>query len=334
MALQIIDRAAWGARYGDGDGPAPLPATAGVYLHHSATVAPDLVPPFDDDDQAVRQLEAIGQQRFGCGISYTLVITPSGRTYEGHSIGRRGTHTRGLNSTARAIVLVGNYARGRVTDDQVESCAQVLVDGWRRGWWPAPELAGGHRDAPDAATECPGDYAAAAIPVINDRARQLAALDQEEDPMPVTISEDDAELIAQKVWAKQFRETDAAGIKLPAMSAGTRLDAIHRLGALGKLRDGELRKTLTELGARDVADLIDVELIPELLTELGRRLYAAPPPAAAAESVPAAFVAADLAADELRAHDPAVDGPPVEHADAYSEPVESYGQPIGARLTF
>jgi N-acetylmuramoyl-L-alanine amidase len=273
--VHIIDRASWGARYPDGDDTSTLPASY-VFLHHSATVAPDLVPPFTDDDAAVRQLEAIGQQRFGAGISYTFAVTPTGRVYEGHSVERQGTHTRNLNDAARAIVLVGNYATHRPTDAQVESVAQLLVHGWRKGWWRSPKLAGGHRDAPGAATECPGDHAETAIPIINARARQLAALDPKEATM--TISDKDAERIAYFVWKHQHPETDAGGIKLPKMSASRRLDAIHRLGALGKLRDSELRKGIAALKA---ADLIDVDSIPELLTELGRRLYQAAPPAAA-----------------------------------------------------
>lgn len=284
--MNIISRAEWGAQHPDGDGPAPLPAAA-VYLHHSVTVAPDLVPPFDDDDAAVRQLEAIGQQRFGCGISYTLVVLPSGRAYEGHSIGRRGTHTKGLNSSARAIVLVGNYSTRRVTSQQVETVAQLLVDGWRRGWWTSPELAGGHRDAPGAATECPGDHAAAAIPTINARARQLAArepIDQEDDD-DMAISDEDAEKIAAKVWAKQFRETTAAGITLPPMSAGSRLDAIHRLGALGKLRHAQMRAELAALDPAEVAEMVPVEVASEVIAQLGRRLYQAPPPTGAPATV-------------------------------------------------
>jgi hypothetical protein len=87
--MKIISRGEWGARYGDGFAPAPLPASE-VWLHHSVTVAPDLVPPFDDEYVAMRTLERIGQERFGGGISYTWAAMPSGRIYQGHSVGRRG----------------------------------------------------------------------------------------------------------------------------------------------------------------------------------------------------------------------------------------------------
>jgi hypothetical protein len=173
-AVQIISRTRWGARYAAGAGPAPLPARE-VWLHHSVTIAPDLVPPFDDEDQAMRQLEQIGQNRFHRGVSYTFAAMPTGRIYEGHGIDRLGAHTKNRNGFARAIVLVGNYDVDDVTEDQVDSIAQLLVDGQRAGWWLHARLNGGHQQAPGAATECPGKHGMAAIADINTRAAQLLA---------------------------------------------------------------------------------------------------------------------------------------------------------------
>lgn len=183
MSLTIIGRGEWGARYPDGFADAPLPAE-GVYLHHTVTVAPDLAPPFTDDDAAVRTLERIGQERFGGGISYTFAITPVGRVYEGHSVWRRGAHTKGLNTTHRAIALIGDYTRTAPTPQMVESCAALLVHGRRAGWWIRPRLEGGHRDAPGASTSCPGDAGHAAIAKINQRAAVLAA-DSEDEGMSI-----------------------------------------------------------------------------------------------------------------------------------------------------
>jgi hypothetical protein len=175
----IVSRKEWGARYADGDyadGPksAPLPARE-VWLHHSDTKAPDLIPPFDDEDAAMRHLEDIGQQRFGCGVSYTFAVMPSGRIYEGHAIDRRGTHTKNRNGIARAIVLVGNYGVDDVTGEQREAVAELMAHGRAAGWWRSEQLAGGHRQAPGAATECPGQYGMAAIPDINQRALAISA---------------------------------------------------------------------------------------------------------------------------------------------------------------
>jgi len=172
--VDIIARDEWGADHGDGFGWAPTPAE-GVWLHHTVTVAPDLEPPFDDDAAAVRTLEHIGESRFGGGISYTFVVTPVGLAFEGHSVDRRGAHTKGFNTSHRAIAWVGNYHANRPSDAMVEATAQLLVHGKREGWWKYARLTGGHRDAPGAATTCPGDHADAEIATVNRRAAELEA---------------------------------------------------------------------------------------------------------------------------------------------------------------
>lgn len=168
---EIISRAAWGARYPAGFGVAPLPAQT-VWLHHSVTIAPDLVQPFDDDYAAVRQLEQIGHSRFGGGISYTFCVTPAGLVFEGHGVGRLGAHTYGHNLTGRGIVLVGDYTSREPTSAQLDAVGWLLHTGHAAGWWLAPRLTGGHRDV--KATGCPGDAAYALIPEMNRRAAALA----------------------------------------------------------------------------------------------------------------------------------------------------------------
>lgn len=180
--MEIISRAQWGAQYSAGAGPAPLPAKE-VWLHHSATSAPDVLPPFDDEDLAMRQLEEIGQQRFGQGISYTWAAMPSGRIYEGHGVATLGAHTKNRNGIARAVVVVGNYNDYTLTDEQIENIAQLLVDEWRAGHLVTPKLNGGHRDVPHGTpTECPGRWAELRIPDINERAAELAALSPAHEP--------------------------------------------------------------------------------------------------------------------------------------------------------
>jgi len=187
--MQIITRKQWGAVHEDGFGTAPLPADE-LWLHHSVTIAPDLVPPYDDEYAAMRTLERIGEQRFGRGISYTFAAMPTGRIYEGHGIGRKGAHTGGRNSIARAIVLVGNSDTNDVTDAQIEQVAQLVVHGYRQGWWKRPRLNGGHQQAPGAATGCPGRFGMRAIPLINARAAAiLAGSEQPEEDDDLTPAE-------------------------------------------------------------------------------------------------------------------------------------------------
>lgn len=148
--MRIISREEWGARYSAGFAPAPLPAKE-LYLHHTVTRP-------NDGFGAIRQLDDIGQSRFGGGVSYTFIITPNGAVYEGHGINRRGAHTGGRNSIARAIAWVGDYDTNRPPRTMVDSTIELVRYGHERGWWPN-KLTGGHRDAPGANTACPGRYA-------------------------------------------------------------------------------------------------------------------------------------------------------------------------------
>jgi hypothetical protein len=167
--VKIVTRREWQAQSRDGTGPAPLPAQR-LYLHHSGGSA-------RNGAAAIRQLEQIGQDRFGAGISYSFAVTPDGTVYEGHSIGRVGTHTKGLNSTARAICAVGNYESARPHIDMLRGIADLIAYGVEQNWWPG--LTGGHRDAPGAATACPGRHLYAAIPDL----RRMAAERPQEDDM-------------------------------------------------------------------------------------------------------------------------------------------------------
>jgi hypothetical protein len=190
VLLEIIPREEWGAVHDDGFGDAPLPAEE-MWLHHSAALMPDVEwvdrdrDGVDDSEAAaMRQLEAIGEDRFGRGISYTHGVVPAGRIYEGHGVGRQGAHTKGRNSRARAICWLGNFDVHKPTAAMIRATAWLLQEYVRRGWLLRPRLNGGHQQAPGAATACPGRYAMAAIPEIN----RLAA------GPPITLEDDDVNL--------------------------------------------------------------------------------------------------------------------------------------------
>jgi hypothetical protein len=172
--IEIIPRARWGARFAAGFGEAPVPA-ARVWLHHSETASAGARAPLDADIATVQALEWIGQERFGGGISYSWAVTEAGRVFEGAGARRRGSHTKGDNTHGRGIVLLGGYMTREPTLAQLQAVPELLAHGARAGWWELPELAGGHRDAPGAATACPGDRAYARIREINTRAAQLWA---------------------------------------------------------------------------------------------------------------------------------------------------------------
>lgn len=168
MTHRIIPRAEWGARYDNGAGSRKLPARE-AWLHHTVTIAPDTVAPFDDEVASMRDLERIGQSRFGRGISYTRLVFPGGNVYEGHSIDRIGAHTAGHNTVAVAYSLVGNYEVADMPDAMVDAVAWALAHDFLNGWIDAVPLDGGHRDL--KATACPGRFAYALIGEINRRAK-------------------------------------------------------------------------------------------------------------------------------------------------------------------
>lgn len=168
--VEIIGRSVWRPAYPLGRA-APLPAGE-VWLHHDDTKAGR--EPRDEAAECahMRQLEAVGHERFGGTVSYTFAVMPSGRVYEGHGVDRRGTHTKGHNTVGRAIVVVGEFGGAVPTPAALESIAQLLADGARAGWWRTPALTGGHRDV--RGTACPGDRLYGLIRDINARAAALA----------------------------------------------------------------------------------------------------------------------------------------------------------------
>lgn len=177
--MEIIPREQWGAQYARGFGPAPLPAQE-LWLHHSVTKSAGIGATFEQDCAGVRQLEQIGQDRFGGGISYTFVACESGRVFEGHGVDRQGAHTGGRNSISRALCLLGDYQIRPPTSPQLAATAELVAHGHACGWWDACRLDGGHRDAPGASTSCPGDQAHALIPEINQAAQTGGDMTPEE----------------------------------------------------------------------------------------------------------------------------------------------------------
>lgn len=168
--MDIILRTKWGARYARGFAAAPLPAKE-LWLHHSVTKSAGPNASFDADAATIRAIESIGQSRFGGGISYTFLITASGRVFEGHGVDRRGAHTGGRNTIARAICLVGDFDTNTVPPRMALAIAELVRFGASRGWWPLG-INGGHRDAPGASTACPGRFAHRLIPELNGIIRQ------------------------------------------------------------------------------------------------------------------------------------------------------------------
>lgn len=305
--MAIITRERWGARHEDGFGDAPLPAEE-MWLHHSAALMPDVEwvdrdrDGVDDSEAAaMRQLEQIGEDRFGRGISYTHGVVPAGRIYEGHGVDRQGAHTKGRNSIARAIVWLGNFDIHKPTKAMIRATAFLLQEYVRRGWLRHARLSGGHQQAPGAATACPGKWAMAAIPEIN----RLAA------GPPIRLEDDDVELsdrlppikladgrmhtltvgdvlhgMAQYIggngkatgpltahphgqYVSRILAIPGIDAKLDAIAAGGSVDVAE----LARLTGAALLPMVEDI-ARRVAGTDNAALVDELLAELGDALTA------------------------------------------------------------
>jgi len=152
--VSIASRASWGARFRDGDiGLSGLAAE--VIFHHTVTATLPATATVAQERAQMQHLESIGQNRFGQGISYNLIIFPSGRAYQGVSWGRRGTHTGGRNSTARGIAFAGNFDQHQLSAQALATAAAIYRHG-RGRWWRTDAPVRGHRDV--SATACPGRH--------------------------------------------------------------------------------------------------------------------------------------------------------------------------------
>lgn len=162
--VDIFGRSTWGARYADGDLDLHGPALE-VFVHHTvtATLSPNASP--DKEREQMRTIEGIGQSRFGTGISYNVLIFPSGRAYRGVSWDRRGTHTGGRNSTARSLSFAGNYDTNEPTDAAIATAAEIYEAG-KGVWWREGAPLRGHREV--SQTACPGRHLYARIGDIRD----------------------------------------------------------------------------------------------------------------------------------------------------------------------
>ena len=154
----IASRATWRARYRDGDGTTLTTLATMVSIHHTVTTAN--AQNIDAEKAHMRLLEQIGQQSFRAGISYNIVVFPSGRAYHGVTMNRRGTHTAGHNSVARSIAFAGNFERDQPTAQALETARAIIAYG-RGRWWARDAPVLGHGQFPGNATACPGRHLAA-----------------------------------------------------------------------------------------------------------------------------------------------------------------------------
>jgi hypothetical protein len=183
MSELIYPRSSWNPRYQDGDLTLSGPAEQ-VSVHHTVTAQLSPAATRAQEHEQMRKIESVGQSRFGTGISYNVVIFPSGNAYQGASFHRRGTHTGGRNSTTRSICFAGNYEENKPTDAQIAKAHAIYAEGEGEQWDRDAPLFG-HRDV--SQTACPGRHVYARLPEIKHGAVQVDnPIGQPKPPKPVT----------------------------------------------------------------------------------------------------------------------------------------------------
>lgn len=204
----IISRSQWGAdesircggpRYDDR-------VRAGV-VHHTAG-SNDYAP--EDSAGIVRSIFEYHTRTLGwCDIAYNALVDKYGQVFEGHAGGIsrpvEGSHTGGFNRNTWGVAMLGNFDVVPPTPIQLRTTGRLL--GWRLGLDGVDPLgtvvltsAGGsftkfplgasptlptiftHRDVGN--TDCPGDAAYAAMPLLRDIAARF-----NDPPRPADLAE-------------------------------------------------------------------------------------------------------------------------------------------------
>ena len=144
--MTIVPRHVWCSVRGARVGEIPTP-TPRLWLHHGAAGTSDIK-------------TACGYVRYHIrthgwkDVGYSYLIA-EGKVLEGRGPGRAGAHTEGDNRQSHGICMVGNYESRLPSTKDIDALVWLIGHGMERGWWDGP-LTGGHRDAPDASTGCPG----------------------------------------------------------------------------------------------------------------------------------------------------------------------------------
>lgn len=129
-----------------------------TYIHHTGDSIHEDAPP-DEEKQRMRDIQHYHQSYKGWNdIAYSFVIFPSGRVYEGRGWGIVGAHTEGQNSVSHGICFVGNFETEQPTMAAIDAGRRLIHRGKERAFIRSRGFVRGHRDAPGAATACPGDH--------------------------------------------------------------------------------------------------------------------------------------------------------------------------------
>lgn len=252
-----------------------VPAVA-FFLHIAVVDDPsDLL---GTEDQVARNIEGIGQSRFGSGMSYNALAFNTGRLYEGQPLTRRGTHTVNTferahcpthsgsleapawtnNINARALCLP-QQVDDPVTDVQIDTAARWAAAQIRSGLAAPWARWHGHRCV--TAKDCPGGRAFDRIPELQALTEHYAKHGLEDDMTPedlmkhrIEVDRDGKEVTisveqllretfqrAERVDIPAIVKAVVAAIPATTMAASLTLEQIEtavEVGVLKALRKG------------------------------------------------------------------------------------------------
>lgn len=134
--------------------PAQRTQTLGIIIHHPAL--------YEGDVQRIHDAE---MTRLG-GFPYSIYVRKDGSVHEGRGVNTIGAHCTGQNSTTIGVSFEGYFHpaegsyKGKVdtsmSEAQYSAGVRLLRD--LMGLYPSIQWIKGHKEAPGAATVCPGSY--------------------------------------------------------------------------------------------------------------------------------------------------------------------------------
>jgi N-acetyl-anhydromuramyl-L-alanine amidase AmpD len=123
-----------------------------IVLHHSASARVSTTPEMIAEWHIARGF---------AGIGYHWLIDRDGKRIGGRPHEKVGAHTKGFNSQSYGVCVIGNFENEKPTLAQVNALIYLLQD---IKYHHGANILIGHKDAPHAATACPGRNLYALLP--------------------------------------------------------------------------------------------------------------------------------------------------------------------------
>ncbi|MFC3997355.1 N-acetylmuramoyl-L-alanine amidase [Nocardiopsis sediminis] len=142
--IDIVSRAAWGARPPLERTPVPLSERTEFMVHHSETPT----------TETVKQIQDVHMDERGWSdIGYNFLIDSNGRIYEGRGWTTQGAHCPNHNRSAIGACVIGTYFTVLPSAKALASLQALYAEANHQTGRTLTRM--GHRDGRD--TDCPGD---------------------------------------------------------------------------------------------------------------------------------------------------------------------------------